>query len=70
VSAFANRIRSSDPSAAVQWAATIGDAGLRNTQMESTARAWLKTDPRNASAWIANSSLPDDTKSRLLSPNG
>jgi len=38
--------------------------------MESTARAWLKADPRNASNWIANSSLPDDTKTRLLNPNG
>ena len=70
VSAFTNRIRSSDPSAAVQWAATIGDDNLRNSQMESTARAWLKTDPRNASTWISNSSLPDDTKSRLLNPGG
>ena len=70
VSAFTNRIRSSDPSAAVQWAATIGDDSLRNSQMESTARAWLKADPRNASAWISNSSLPDDTKTRLLNPGG
>ena len=70
MSAFTNRISSSDPQTAVQWAATIGDDNLRNSQMESTARAWLKTDPRNASTWIANSSLPDDTKTRLLSPNG
>ena len=70
MSAFTNRIGSSDPQAAVQWAATISDDSLRDSQMESTARAWLKTDPRNASTWIANSSLPDDTKTRLLNPNG
>ena len=70
VSAFSNRISSSDPQAAVQWAATISNDSLRNSQMESTARAWLKTDPRNASTWISNSSLPDDTKTRLLNPNG
>jgi len=38
--------------------------------MEPTARAWLKTDPRNASSWISNSSLPDDAKTRLLNGGG
>jgi hypothetical protein len=38
--------------------------------MESAARDWLRTDPRNASTWIANSSLPDDAKARLLTPGG
>ena len=70
MSAFTNRISSSDPQAAVQWAATISNDSLRDGQMESTARAWLKTDPRNASAWISNSSLPDETKARLLNPGG
>ena len=70
VSAFTNRISSSDPRAAVQWAATISNENLRENQMETTARAWLKADPRNASTWISNSTLPEDTKTRLLNPGG
>ena len=54
----------------MQWAATISNENLRESQMETTARAWLKTDPRNASSWISNSSLPDDAKTRLLNPGG
>jgi hypothetical protein len=39
---------------------------MRNTQVESIASVWLKTDANRASAWIANSSLSDDVKARLL----
>jgi len=54
----------------VQWAATIGDETLRNSQLEASARAWLKADPRNASTWITSSSLPEEAKTRLLNPSG
>ena len=55
---------------AVQWAATISNDSLRDSQIESTARIWMQTDSPNASAWISNSSLPNDTKARLLNPGG
>jgi hypothetical protein len=70
VSVFSSRILSSDPQTAVQWAATIRNDNLRNSEVESAARDWLRLDPRSASSWIANSSLPEETKTRLLSPGG
>jgi hypothetical protein len=57
---------SSDPQAAMQWAATISNENLRSTEVEALAGAWLKTDPNSAATWIAGSSLPDEMKARLL----
>jgi hypothetical protein len=66
VTAYTRRVASTDPAAAAQWAETIGNENMRNTQVESIAAVWLKTDANRASAWIANSSLSDDVKARLL----
>jgi ferric-dicitrate binding protein FerR (iron transport regulator) len=68
VAAFASRIVSADPQAAVQWAATISDAIMRDTETVAALQAWFEADPTNASGWIANAGLPDQIKARFLPP--
>ena len=51
--ACTRRGASTDPLTAAQWAESIGNDNLRNSQIESIASAWLKTDANRASAWIA-----------------
>ena len=67
VTSFTRRIVSSDPQAAAQWAESIGNHNLRDRQIESIVVTWLRTDANRATAWLANSSLPAETKARLLS---
>ncbi len=63
---FTSNVASKDPGAALSWAATISDPKLRASSQEQVASDWLKRDPQAASAWIQNSSLPAEEKSRLL----
>jgi hypothetical protein len=66
VTAYTRRVVTTDPQTAAQWAETIGNQSVRNSQIESIATAWLKTDANRATAWIMNSSLSEDVKARLL----
>jgi hypothetical protein len=34
--------------------------------IENIARQWLDMDPKAAETWLAQTSLPDDRKQRLL----
>ena len=57
----------SDPEAAAQWAVSIGNETMRNSQVESILGNWLKNNPAGATAWINTSPLPDEMKTKLLS---
>ncbi len=39
---------------------------MRDTETAAALQAWFEADPASASAWIANSGLPDEVKARLL----
>lgn len=54
------------PDLAAQWVGSIPDETKRNEQVEIVARAWLRTDPAAAQAWLQQTSLPDKRKQRLL----
>ena len=69
MAAYTRRVATTDPQTAAQWAETIANDSIRNSQMESIASGWLRTDSNRATAWISNSSLPDEVKARLL-PSG
>jgi hypothetical protein len=69
VSSFTRRIASSNPEAAAQWAESISDQNIRNRQVESIALTWLRIDATTATAWVTRSSLPAETKARLLAQN-
>jgi hypothetical protein len=70
VSAFATRIASVDPQLALQWAATIAEPGARRSEIEAAIGSWFEVDPAKASAWLANSGLPDEIKVRFLPSQG
>ncbi len=70
VGAFVGVVAHSDPATAAAWAASIGDDTQRQFRMESAARAWMDVDPSAARSWVQSSTLPADTKKRLLGPGG
>jgi len=50
------------------WVARMTDPNLRNSSIENVARQWLQSDRKAAESWLAQTSLPDDRKQRLLVP--
>lgn len=70
ISSLTRQIASEDPEAALQWAGTIADAKTRERQTEQLARDWMRQDPGAARKWIEKSSLPPDTRNRLLKSGG
>ncbi|MCI0747498.1 MAG: hypothetical protein L0Y58_19000 [Verrucomicrobia subdivision 3 bacterium] len=66
ISNFVRVIEGVYPESAFQWAATITDEGGRLQRMQTSARAWLTTDPAAAQRGIAQSDLPEHVKNELL----
>jgi hypothetical protein len=54
----------------VQWAATIADPRARRSEIEAAIQSWFEVDPARASAWLANSGLPDEIKVHFLPSQG
>lgn len=67
--AIANRLNGRDASVAVQWGEAIGRPELRDSRLGVIAGSWFNTDPEAARNWLDKSSLPNDVKLRLTSPN-
>jgi len=66
VNAHLQRIISTDPETALEWAQTIGNENTRTSQVEAAVAAWMKSNPDEAATWVGQSSLPNETKARLL----
>lgn len=54
------------PLQAISWAMSINDESRRTKQAERAAQRWLEIDRWAAEAWIRQSILPPETKTRLL----
>ena len=65
---YANAVAQKDPQGALAWATTITDKDRQQRAVESVAHTWVKQDAPAAAAWIAQSSLPEDVKTRIQSP--
>ena len=64
---FADAVKRTDPEGAVAWASTLSDAKQRQSQVESIARDWLRTDTDAAKRWLARTAvLSEEIKARLL----
>ena len=63
---FVNQISWQFPDLAAPLTAQISDVNQRNSAIENVGRQWLQVDPKSAEAWLAQTSLPDDRKARLL----
>jgi len=68
VGAYAGAIAVEHPKVATEWLNNIADETLRYDEMEKIAELWLSNDPGPARAWIAEASLPQTRKAKLLSP--
>lgn len=66
IASLAHTISREDPQTALAWAATITDGPNRNRQVETLARDWIRQDAAAARAWISTSTLPEETRRRLL----
>lgn len=66
---YANAVAAKDPQGALAWASSITDSERQQRAVESVVRAWVKQDATAANAWVAQSSLPDDVKTRIQSPS-
>jgi len=63
---LSRKIAQEDPEAALTWTRGISDEKDRLRQTESIARDWIRQDPNSARSWISTSTLPEDTRKRLL----
>jgi hypothetical protein len=67
---YAGAIAYSSPATAANWATAIGDPTKRDAAIETVAQSWLETDPSAATAWLAQTNLPDAQKQKLLAAPG
>ena len=66
VQSYCNSIVQYYPGMAAEWAESIENESQRNSQMKRVAQQWIRTDSECAVEWIASSSLPESTRTRLL----
>ena len=64
--AGAGALMDSNPLMATNWAMLIKNENRRVLQAERAAHRWMETDRRAADAWIRQSTLPVQSKARLL----
>lgn len=66
VEGITRQIAAEDPETALGWTASISDTTRRNRSTERLVRDWMRHDPVSARAWLAKSSLPPETRDRLM----
>ena len=67
IAEYAAPLSHSDPGAALDALNAVSDPPLRLRHSERIAGEWLARDPSAARAWIEESALPAESKTRLLS---
>ena len=66
---YAGAVAQKDPQGALAWAGAITDKDRQQRTVENVVRTWVKQDAPAAKAWIAQSSLPDEVKTRIQAPS-
>lgn len=66
ISAYSANLAPRDPGTALAWAQSIENPKIQTATVGELVRQWLERDPTKAIAWIHNSQLNDEDKSRLL----
>jgi len=67
IEAFVMSADGYDIKLALEWANQIEAPESRTTQVEQTARRWLREDSAAARAWLGKAKLPPGIAERLLS---
>ena len=66
VRAYIGKLTPKSPVLAARWAEDIGELAMRQIEMETLGEAWMDSDAAAARSWIAQSSLTETAKLRLL----
>ena len=66
---YANAVAQKDPQGALAWAAAITDKDRQQRAVENVVRTWVRQDAPAAKEWVAQSSLPDEVKTRIQAPS-
>ena len=56
------------PQSAEQWVQEIGDPQRRESAYWELAHAWLRSNPKEARAWLQTAPLSEKSKQDLLKP--
>mgnify|MGYP006919818809 CR=1 FL=1 len=68
IGAYARRLVDREPEAALEWAQSIEQDGLRNETIARTARDWMRRDVVAASEWLEGAELPEQVAAQILQP--
>lgn len=68
IGAYVTKVAAALPEMAVQWAESIADEAMRQSQMKQVVVDWLVRDEAGARSWIAQSPLTESVRTRLLEP--
>jgi hypothetical protein len=68
IGAYSSTLSNRNPTAALTWATSISDEKMRDTSVQRIVTAWMYRNPREATAWVQGSTLPNAVKARLLAP--
>ncbi|MEY2563221.1 MAG: hypothetical protein QOH88_1414 [Verrucomicrobiota bacterium] len=66
IGAYSSTLSVRNPTVALTWATSISDEKLRDTSVHRIVTTWMYRSPREATAWIQSSTLPEAEKTRLL----
>jgi hypothetical protein len=69
ITSLSNKVISTDPDGADQWAESISDPQVRQAQVTTILKKWMQTDAASASVAVQKSSLPANVKTQLLQPS-
>ena len=65
---IARRMSGEDPTAAIAWANAIGNAEQRQDVLVDVGRRYLRMDPVNGAAWLAQSGLSAEAQQEVTAP--
>jgi hypothetical protein len=63
---YLNYLSDSHPAEAAPWTSQFSEERDRHSYIERIARRWISIDREAARAWLAETSLPDDRKHRIV----
>jgi hypothetical protein len=65
VARAANQVARKAPRDALEWVALVRDADLRRDTLVVIGSRWVASDPEEASTWMREAGLPEETRQRI-----
>ena len=70
IQGFSTELVRDDPESAATWAATIGDAEMREETLVRIGREWYRSDRSGAQEWLPNSGLSQEQQTEIAESRG